>query len=109
MTKSDKGKYEVSWQEIPRELSNGKVIAYEVKWSSIASRKRRSPAVPHAANASESPYTLVNISLADNMKYNIIVRGYTEAGPGPYSDPIVLEKGKLCEQGLIQSIYYLNL
>uniref|UniRef100_A0A6P8I6N2 protein-tyrosine-phosphatase n=1 Tax=Actinia tenebrosa TaxID=6105 RepID=A0A6P8I6N2_ACTTE len=90
--KIENGKYNVSWEETPRELNNSKIITYEINWSSLARRMRRSTVASRAANASESTYTLVNISLTDNMKYNITVRGYTIAGPGPFSDPIVLEK-----------------
>ncbi|XP_031556342.1 uncharacterized protein LOC116293086, partial [Actinia tenebrosa] len=89
--KIENGKYNVSWEEIPRELSNGKIIAYEINWSSLTRRMRRSPVVSRAANASESPYMLVSISLTDNMKYNLTVRGYTIGGPGPFSETIVLK------------------
>ena len=86
----NKTTFNISWERLPRAKSFGKVILYEVKanllWKS------------HFYNWSAHNNVTVNTSstfvflpgLLICSEYNVSVRAYTGAGPGPYGEPLEL-------------------
>jgi hypothetical protein len=76
----------VSWTEIPRTLANGQIENYEIKTVSLnQKRRRRSNDEGNVVNAT-SPHTLED--LRTYTSYSLSIRGYTSAGPGPFSIPV---------------------
>lgn len=71
----------VQWNDLPEADRNGIITVYEVDYFYVERDQLQ-------ANASMSPTNLTN--LAENEEYNIRVRAYTSAGPGPYSDPYII-------------------
>ena len=84
--------FNISWSPLARKESYGKVISYEVKASLVSSRSRlkRSPANSKTVNTLLTFVILYDITPC----YNVSVRAYTRAGPGPYSRPLPLESSK---------------
>lgn len=89
------GKFILFWDVIPQEHSNGEIVAYEIKWKPINWECKRSAVVPpsKAENATKSPHLLDGLS--QYVTYNVRIRGYTIAGPGPFSAPITINRGKI--------------
>ena len=84
--------FNISWSPLTRKESYSKVISYEVKISSVssASRQKRSPANSKTVNTTKAFVILYDIQPC----YNVYVRAYTKAGPGPYGQPLPLELSK---------------
>ncbi|XP_031563928.1 receptor-type tyrosine-protein phosphatase F-like [Actinia tenebrosa] len=83
------GKFNIFWNEIPQDDANGKIVAYEVKWKPVKLRRKRSPLTSSQANnATKSPHVLDNLTY--HVTYSVSIRGYTVAGPGPFSIPITI-------------------
>ena len=74
----------VRWEEISQIDQNGDIIEYEVKY--IPLETFGDTIGTKMVNTSDLFYLLDN--LEEYVNYNISVRAYTSAGPGPYSDPI---------------------
>ncbi|XP_022783170.1 uncharacterized protein LOC111323973 [Stylophora pistillata] len=75
----------VTWLGLPREVAHSDIIRYEVRLSVLENWKGIQSAYHSTINTSTT-YVLVS-GLAWCAKYEVSVRGYTVAGPGPYSRP----------------------
>ena len=83
----------VTWDEVPERDRNGIILTYEVLYEpqntfggQVMSMTRTS-----------AELSLLLTGLQEFNIYNVSVRAYTSAGPGPYSDVILamtLEDGK---------------
>ncbi|CAH3169050.1 unnamed protein product, partial [Pocillopora meandrina] len=84
--------FNISWSPLTRKESYSKVISYEVKISLVlsGSRQKRSPANSKTVNTTKAFVILYDIQPC----YNVYVRAYTKAGPGPYGQPLPLELSK---------------
>lgn len=83
----------VTWEEIPVFDQNGIIIAYEVLYEPLETFGGEIET--EAVNTTNTFITLS--ALQEFVGYNISVRAYTNAGPGPYSDivtDITPEDGK---------------
>ena len=84
---------QVSWEEVPAIDQNGEIITYEVQYEPVQTFNGQiSTAIINTSMLS------INLTgLQEFVDYNISVRAYTSAGPGPYSDPVTertLEDGE---------------
>ncbi|XP_074611771.1 uncharacterized protein LOC141866210 isoform X4 [Acropora palmata] len=75
--------YTISWDPLPREKSNGVVLAYEVKYTSVYYRGSPSSSAPRYQNTTDTMVTLQGLTLCST--YRVLVRAYTSAGAGPFS------------------------
>ncbi|KAK2554959.1 Receptor-type tyrosine-protein phosphatase delta [Acropora cervicornis] len=75
--------YTISWDPLPREKSNGVVLAYEVKYTSVYYRGSPSSSAPRYQNTTNTMVTLQGLTLCST--YRVLVRAYTSAGAGPFS------------------------
>ena len=83
----------ITWIGLPKEVANGFITTYQVKVVSKENCIVDQSAVYVTFNTTSTSVLLTRLSLCEN--YEVSVRAYTVAGPGPYSKPIVLEK--LCK------------
>jgi len=83
--------FNISWASITREKSYSKVIVYEVKRDFKGLRTRRSTVSSRSVNSTGTLTFVVLHGLQKCAQYNVSVRAYTVAGPGPYSPSIILE------------------
>ena len=74
----------VSWEEIPPFDLNGIFRAYEVLYEPLDTFDGQ--LMELTMNATETSITLTE--LEEFLEYNITVRVYTSAGPGPDSDAV---------------------
>ena len=84
--------FNISWSPLTRKESYSKVILYEIKASLVSSgsRQKRSPVNSKTVNTTKAFFFLYDVQPC----YNVSVRAYTKAGPGPYSEPLPLELSK---------------
>lgn len=75
----------VNWEEIPVFDQNGIIIAYEVQYEPLDTLGGEIET--EAVNTTHSSFIILS-ALQEFVDYNIRVRAYTNAGPGPYSDII---------------------
>ena len=87
----NKTTFNISWAPLTREKSYGKVILYGVKEDlmSKGKRRKRSPLSNRILNTTATFVVLYEMPLCS--QYHVSVRAYTSAGPGPYSQPMVLQ------------------
>ena len=87
---------EVLWEEVPNIDQNGVITMYEIKFVPLETFGGQITST--TANTSDgSVLMMVLTGLEEYVEYNISVRAYTSAGPGPYSDPVTertLEDGE---------------
>jgi len=83
--------YNISWTPVPREQSYENVILYEVNMR-VGPRSRRSIASDRGVNSTETYVVLYKLEIC--TRYDISVRAYTGAGPGPYGQKSILETSK---------------
>ena len=76
---------QVSWEEVPAIDQNGEIITYEVQYEPVQTFNGQiSTAIMNTSMLS------INLTgLQEFVDYNISVRAYTSAGPGPYSEEIL--------------------
>ena len=86
----NKTTYNISWTPLTREKSHGKVILYEVKQEPLSSgrRRKRSPISSRTLSTTETFVVVFDLFC---FQYHVSVRAHTKAGPGPYSQPRLLE------------------
>ncbi|XP_073227972.1 contactin-3-like [Porites lutea] len=76
--------YRISWNPLPRNTSNGKVIAYEVKQTKLStSRTARSVSTPAVLQNTSDTFIVLTGLLSCSI-YKVEVRAYTSAGPGVF-------------------------
>ena len=73
--------YRISWNPLPRNTSNGVVIAYEVKLST--SHTARSVSTPSVLQNTSDTFIVLTDLLSCSV-YKVEVRAYTSAGPGVF-------------------------
>ena len=73
--------YRISWNPLPRNTSNGRVIAYEVKLST--SRTAKSVSTPSVLQNTSDTFIILT-GLTSSSVYKVEVRAYTSAGPGVF-------------------------
>ena len=73
--------YRISWNPLPRNTSNGRVIAYEVKLST--SHTARSVSTPSVLQNTSDTFIVLTDLLSCSV-YKVEVRAYTSAGPGVF-------------------------
>ena len=82
--------YNISWAPLIREKSYGKVISYSVKEELLLRGTRQKRSISTRAVNTTTTFVVL-YDLARCSQYHVSVRAYTNAGPGPYSQPMVLE------------------
>ena len=89
-SKLNKTTFNISWAPLTRKKSYGKVTLYDVKQEMLSRTKRpnKSPS-NRTVNTTATVVILYDLPLCS--QYHVSVRAYTKAGPGPYSQPLVLE------------------
>ena len=87
----NKTTFNISWAPLTREQSYGKVILYDVKEELVSrvKRRKRSSISSRTLNTTTTFVVLSDLSLCS--QYNVSVRAYTKAGPGPYSQSMILQ------------------
>ena len=76
--------YRISWNPLPRNTSNGRVIAYEVNQTKLStSRTARSVSTPSVLHNTSETF-IVLTDLLSCSAYKVEVRAYTSAGPGVF-------------------------
>ena len=93
----NKTAWNISWVAIPREKSYGKILVYEVKQTLLSrvQRSRRSTLNTKEINSTKTHVVLNGLSLC--AQYNVSVRAFTGAGPGPDSRKPLITSRKLPE------------
>ena len=84
----------VSWDSVPEQSQNGIIIMYEVKYE--PQETFEGLIGPVFITTTAMYVTLSN--LQEYIAYNVSVRAYTSAGPGPFSIEVVkrtLENGEM--------------
>ena len=74
--------YRISWSPLPRNTSNGIVIAYEVKQTKLSTTTRSLSTPTVLQNTSDTFIVLTD--LLSCSVYKVEVRAYTSAGPGVF-------------------------
>ena len=86
----NKTTFKISWLPLTREKSHGKVILYDVKQELLSTGKRRKRSISSRTLNTTTTFVVL-YDLPFCSRYNVSVRAYTKAGPGPYTQPRVLE------------------
>ena len=74
----------VLWEEVPAIDRNGVITVYEVQYEPLETFGGQI-----ATSTVNTSMLSINLTeLQEFVDYNISVRAYTSAGPGPYSDPV---------------------
>lgn len=89
-THVNKTTFNISWEPLPREKSNGKVVLYELKANVWWTAHVYNCSAHNNPTANTSTTFVVLFGLLICSRYNVSVRGYTRAGPGLYSEPLEL-------------------
>ena len=83
--------FRIAWIALPKEAGNGNIKMYQIK---ITLNKTcsvdQSPAYM-TLNATTTEVLLYLSSLSICTRYDVAVRAYTMAGPGPYSKSIAFQ------------------
>ncbi|PFX12512.1 Receptor-type tyrosine-protein phosphatase F, partial [Stylophora pistillata] len=90
----EKTTFNISWEPLPREKSFGEVILYEVRAIFLEKGNLHKRSVSNSPSANTSTTFVVLSDLELCTKYNVSVRAYTRAGPGPYGKPLQLETSR---------------
>ena len=80
--KMNEATYRISWNPLPRNTSNGIVIAYEVKQTKL-STTTRSVSTPTVLQNTSDTFIVLTDLLSCSV-YKVEVRAYTSAGPGVF-------------------------
>lgn len=90
--------YNISWAPLNRERSYGKELWYEVKQELLSrgKRRKRSPVSSRTVNTTATFALLYEFQICSQAS----VRAYTEAGPGPYGNPVELPEASFSEYDL---------
>ena len=74
----------VTWEEVPAIDRNGEITEYEVQYKPLETFGGQIS----TSTVNTSMLSIILTDLQEFVDYNISVRAYTSAGPGPYSDPV---------------------
>ena len=89
---------------LTREKSNGKVILYDVKQVLLSTEKRQKRSPSNSATIITTATFVLLYDLPLCSRYNVFVRAYTKAGPGPYTQPSLLETSSEYNQDVLSKI-----
>ena len=91
-------KFNITWRGLSREVANGIIINYEVRLSVVENCTEIKSSHNSTINTTTTYVIVTGLSLC--AKYEVSVRGYTVVGPGPYSNPVMVQTlGKeVCRQ-----------
>ena len=78
----------ITWAELPKGAANGVIKLYEVRLE-LKESCLKVDFTFHSMNTTKSSVLLTGFWMC--AKYEVSVRGYTVAGPGPYSKAIVAQ------------------
>ena len=87
----NKTTFNISWAPLTREKSHGKVILYEVMEELVSGGKRQKRSSISSRILNTTNTFVVLYDLPRCSQYHVSVRAYTKAGPGPYTQPLVLQ------------------
>ena len=74
--------YKISWNPLPRDKANSRVITYEVNQTRLSiTRTARSASAPSVLQNTSDTF-IVLTGLSSCSVYKVQVRAYTSAGPG---------------------------
>ena len=91
--------FNISWAPLTREESYGRVILYDIKEELLSRGKRRKRSISsRTLNITTTFVVLYDLSLCS--QYYVSVRAYTKEGPGPYSQPMVLNTSSEYRQNI---------
>ena len=85
----------ITWAELPKEAANGVIKLYEVRLE-LKESCLKVDFTFHAMNTTKTSELLTGFWMC--AKYEVSVRGYTVAGPGPYSKAIVVQTKSMLEK-----------
>ena len=86
----NKTTFNISWAPLTREKSYGNIILYDVKEELVSRGKRHKRSVSSRTLNTTATFVVL-YDLTQCSLYHVFVRAYTKAGPGPYSQPMVLQ------------------
>ena len=78
---------DVSWEEVPAIDQNGVITMYQVQFEPLVTFEGQIST--NSVNVTNASLSVTLTGLEEYVEYNISVRAYTSAGPGPYSDGII--------------------
>lgn len=81
--------FQITWAALPKEVANGIITIYQVRLFLNESCTLAQSDLYTTFNTTTTDVVLTDLSMFG--KYEVSVRGFTVAGPGPYSRPIVLQ------------------
>lgn len=81
--------FQITWAALPKEVANGIIKIYQVSLFLNESCTSAQSDLYSTFNTTTTNVVLTDLSMCG--KYEASVRGFTVAGPGPYSRPIVLQ------------------
>ena len=74
----------VCWDQVPAINRNGDITVYEVQYDPLETFDGQI-----STKTTNTSLMCTNLTgLEEYVEYNISVRAYTSAGPGPYSNPV---------------------
>ena len=77
----------ISWEELPAICQNGVITVYEIQF--VPLQLFGGLITSDTVNISDGSVLMITLTgLEEYVEYNISVRAYTSARPGPYSDSI---------------------
>ena len=79
----------ITWLGLPKEVAYSNIIGYEVRLSVLENCTGIQSGYHSTINATTTYVLVPGLSLC--AKYEVSVRGYTAAGPGPYSRPVMVQ------------------
>ena len=85
----------ITWAGLPKEAANGVIKLYEVRLE-LKESCLKVDFTFHAMNTTKTSVLLTGFWMC--AKYEVPVRGYTVAGPGPYGKAIVVQTKSMLEK-----------
>ena len=85
----ERTEYQLSWNGLPREVANGFIKIYQVRLLLKESCFSVDTSFNSTFNTTKTEMLLSSLSICS--RYEVSVRAFTAAGPGPYSEPLVIQ------------------
>lgn len=85
----DYTKYQITWNSLTRQVANGLVKMYQVRLDLKESCTSFHTSFNSTFNTSKTEILLSSLSMC--TRYEVSVRAFTEAGPGPYSQSLAIQ------------------